>query len=151
MSPAWSNRGRDECELGKVAKRLAGGRFGAALPLRRQPEQTHSPPAPLSVIAVDDAQSNWTGERRCETRRARCAGRPRRQFPIVPGMAGPRRAAANLVPATCAVALCFTAWSLIAPFAKTFKHDLGLNYTQVLLLTAIPVVLGSLLRCRSGS
>ena len=49
-----------------------------------------------------------------------------------------------------AFALCFTAWSLIAPFAKTFKHDLGLDYTEALLLTAIPVVLGSLLRVPLG-
>jgi NNP family nitrate/nitrite transporter-like MFS transporter len=61
-----------------------------------------------------------------------------------------RRAATNLVLATAAFALCFTAWSLIAPFAKTFKHDLGLDYTEALLLTAIPVVLGSLLRVPLG-
>lgn len=65
-------------------------------------------------------------------------------------MAGPRGAAANLALATIAFALCFTAWSLIAPFAKTFKADLGLNYTEALLLTAIPVVLGSLLRVPLG-
>jgi NNP family nitrate/nitrite transporter-like MFS transporter len=56
----------------------------------------------------------------------------------------------NLALGTIAFALCFTAWSLIAPFAKTFKHDLGLNYTQALLLTAVPVVLGSLLRIPMG-
>jgi NNP family nitrate/nitrite transporter-like MFS transporter len=56
----------------------------------------------------------------------------------------------NLALATIAFALCFTAWSLIAPFAKTFKHDLGLNYTEALLLTAVPVVLGSLLRLPLG-
>jgi nitrate/nitrite transporter NarK len=66
-----------------------------------------------------------------------------------------RAAARNLGLATLAFALCFTAWSLIAPFAKTFKHDLYLSYTEALLLTAVPVVLGSLLpgllalwRCR---
>jgi NNP family nitrate/nitrite transporter-like MFS transporter len=59
-------------------------------------------------------------------------------------------AAANLALATVAFALCFTAWSLIAPFAKTFKHDLGLDYTEALFLTAIPVVLGSLLRVPLG-
>jgi NNP family nitrate/nitrite transporter-like MFS transporter len=62
----------------------------------------------------------------------------------------PGRATANLLLATAAFALCFTAWSLIAPFAKTFKHDLGLDYTEALLLTAIPVVLGSLLRVPLG-
>jgi NNP family nitrate/nitrite transporter-like MFS transporter len=56
----------------------------------------------------------------------------------------------NLVLATAAFALCFTAWSLIAPFAKTFKHDLGLDYTEALLLTAVPVVLGSLGRVPLG-
>lgn len=65
-------------------------------------------------------------------------------------MTGSRRATANLALATFAFALCFTAWSLIAPFAKTFKHDLGLDYTEALLLTAIPVVLGSLLRVPLG-
>ena len=56
----------------------------------------------------------------------------------------------NLALGTLAFALCFTAWSLIAQFAKTFKHDLGLNYTQALLLTAVPVVLGALLRIPMG-
>jgi NNP family nitrate/nitrite transporter-like MFS transporter len=56
----------------------------------------------------------------------------------------------NLALGTVAFALCFTAWSLIAPFAKTFKADLGLNYTQALLLTAVPVVLGSLARIPMG-
>jgi NNP family nitrate/nitrite transporter-like MFS transporter len=61
-----------------------------------------------------------------------------------------RSQTANLFLATLAFALCFTAWSLIAPFAKTFKHELGLDYTEALLLTAIPVVLGSLLRVPLG-
>jgi NNP family nitrate/nitrite transporter-like MFS transporter len=56
----------------------------------------------------------------------------------------------NLVLATLAFALCFTAWSLIAPFAKSFKSDLGLSYTEALLLTAVPVVLGSLARIPLG-
>ena len=56
----------------------------------------------------------------------------------------------NLALGTLAFALCFTAWSLIAPFAKTFKADLGLNYTEALLLTAVPVILGSLMRIPMG-
>ncbi|HWB57452.1 MAG TPA: MFS transporter [Gaiellaceae bacterium] len=56
----------------------------------------------------------------------------------------------NLALGTVAFALCFTAWSLIAPFAKTFKADLGLNYTEALLLTAVPVILGSLARIPMG-
>jgi NNP family nitrate/nitrite transporter-like MFS transporter len=71
---------------------------------------------------------------------------------VVDVTTAPRSGAAvrNLVLATVAFALCFTAWSLIAPFAKTFKHDLGLNYTEALFLTAVPVVLGSLLRVPLG-
>jgi MFS transporter, NNP family, nitrate/nitrite transporter len=56
----------------------------------------------------------------------------------------------NLGLATVAFAVCFAAWSLISPFAKTFKHNLHLNYTQALLLTAVPVVLGSFLRIPVG-
>ena len=60
------------------------------------------------------------------------------------------KAGRNLALATVAFALCFSSWSLIAPFAKTFKADFGLNYTEALLLTAVPVVLGSLLRIPMG-
>ena len=56
----------------------------------------------------------------------------------------------NLGIATLAFMLCFAAWSLISPFAKEFKKHLGLNYTTALLLTAVPVVLGSLLRIPVG-
>jgi MFS transporter, NNP family, nitrate/nitrite transporter len=56
----------------------------------------------------------------------------------------------NLGVATLAFMLCFAAWSLISPFAKEFKKNLHLNYTQALLLTAVPVVLGSLLRVPVG-
>jgi len=66
----------------------------------------------------------------------------RARFPAVPGW--------NLTLATLAFALCFASWSLIAPFAKTFKNDLDLSYTEALLLTAVPVVLGSLLRIPVG-
>lgn len=61
------------------------------------------------------------------------------------------RAAWNLGLATLAFTLCFAAWSLISPFAKTFKQDLDLSYTEALLLTAVPVVLGSLLRIPVGT
>jgi NNP family nitrate/nitrite transporter-like MFS transporter len=61
------------------------------------------------------------------------------------------RAHRNLGLATLAFTLCFAAWSLISPFAKSFKHDLGLSYTEALLLTAVPVVLGSLLRIPVGT
>jgi NNP family nitrate/nitrite transporter-like MFS transporter len=61
-----------------------------------------------------------------------------------------RGATRNLLLATLAFAFCFTAWSLIAPVAKQFKADLGLSYTSALLLTAVPVVLGSILRIPFG-
>ena len=61
-----------------------------------------------------------------------------------------RTAGWNLGIATVAFTLCFAAWSLISPFAKEFKKHLHLNYTQALLLTAVPVVLGSLLRIPVG-
>jgi NNP family nitrate/nitrite transporter-like MFS transporter len=67
--------------------------------------------------------------------------------PVVPDRAGGAR---QLLLGTAAFALCFTAWSLVAPFAKTFKADLGLSYTEALLLTAVPVVLGSLARVPLG-
>src|SRR5581483_2428984 len=70
------------------------------------------------------------------------AGRPSR----LAGVSGERQSAWNLALATAAFTLCFAAWSLISPFAKSFKTDLGLSYTEALLLTAVPVVLGSLLR-----
>ena len=60
-------------------------------------------------------------------------------------------AARNLALATLAFALCFSVWGLIAPLAKKFEEDLGLSSTETLLLTAVPVVLGSLLRIPMGA
>jgi len=59
-------------------------------------------------------------------------------------------AARNLGLATFAFALCFSAWGLIAPLAKKFQDDLDLSSTETFFLTAIPVVLGSLLRIPVG-
>jgi NNP family nitrate/nitrite transporter-like MFS transporter len=74
-----------------------------------------------------------------------------RRSPVIAGGVSARSSATrNLVLATIAFALCFTAWSLIAPFAKSFKKELGLSYTEALLLTAVPVILGSLLRIPLG-
>jgi len=56
----------------------------------------------------------------------------------------------NLALATLAFSLCFSVWGLIAPLAKEFEEDLVLSSTETLLLTAIPVVLGSLLRIPLG-
>lgn len=64
---------------------------------------------------------------------------------------GQRGAGWNLGLGTLAFMLSFAAWSLISPFAKSFKTDLDLSYTEALLLTAVPVVLGSLLRLPMGT
>ena len=63
------------------------------------------------------------------------------------------RAGANraLLLATVAFAVSFSAWSLIAPLAKKFQDTLDLSNTRTLLLTAVPVVLGSLLRIPVGA
>ena len=37
------------------------------------------------------------------------------------------RASRNLVVATVAFALCFTAWGLLAPLARKFEDDWGLS------------------------
>ena len=57
----------------------------------------------------------------------------------------------NLVLATLAFAVAFVGWSLIAPLAKRFQDDLDLTNTRTLMLTAVPVVLGSLLRIPVGA
>ena len=62
-----------------------------------------------------------------------------------------RMATRNLVLATFAFAVAFVGWSLIAPLAKRFQDDLDLSNTRTLMLTAVPVVLGSLLRIPVGA
>ena len=61
------------------------------------------------------------------------------------------KATRNLVLATLAFAVAFVGWSLIAPLAKRFQDDLDLTNTRTLMLTAVPVVLGSLLRIPVGA
>jgi MFS transporter, NNP family, nitrate/nitrite transporter len=61
------------------------------------------------------------------------------------------KATRNLALATLAFAVAFVAWSLIAPLAKRFQDDLDLSNTRTLMLTAVPVVLGSLLRIPVGA
>jgi MFS transporter, NNP family, nitrate/nitrite transporter len=63
----------------------------------------------------------------------------------------PRSATRNLVLATSAFAVAFVGWSLIAPLAKRFQDDLDLTNTRTLMLTAVPVILGSLLRIPVGA
>ena len=64
---------------------------------------------------------------------------------------GPAGASRNLLLATVAFAVAFVGWSLIAPLAKRFQDDLDLTNTRTLMLTAVPVVLGSLLRIPVGA
>ena len=64
---------------------------------------------------------------------------------------GPAGASRNLFLATLAFAVAFVGWSLIAPLAKRFQDDLDLSNTRTLMLTAVPVVLGSLLRIPVGA
>ncbi|HET9164240.1 MAG TPA: MFS transporter [Solirubrobacterales bacterium] len=56
----------------------------------------------------------------------------------------------NLVLATLAFALCFSAWGMLAPLAPKLQDELGLSSTETALMVSIPVVLGSLLRIPLG-
>ncbi len=63
---------------------------------------------------------------------------------------GAKRGYVMLALATLAFALCFAVWGLIAPLAPTFRDLYGLSTTQVGLLVAVPVLLGSLARLPFG-
>lgn len=80
--------------------------------------------------------------------------RPRASLPVrgvLLARGGESHAAArNLALATVAFALCFSVWGLIAPLAKKFQDDLDLSSTETFFLTAVPVILGSLLRIPVG-
>jgi NNP family nitrate/nitrite transporter-like MFS transporter len=60
------------------------------------------------------------------------------------------RASRNLALATIAFTICFTSWGLVAPLAKHLQTPNGWSDTQVLLLAAVPVLCGSLLRMPAG-
>ena len=51
---------------------------------------------------------------------------------------------------TLAFAVSFAVWGMIAPMAKTFQTAFGLSEQQKWLLTAIPVLLGSIMRLPIG-
>jgi NNP family nitrate/nitrite transporter-like MFS transporter len=59
----------------------------------------------------------------------------------------PRR---NLALATIAFTICFTTWGLVTPLAKHLQDPQGWSDTQVLVLAAVPVLCGSLLRLPAG-
>jgi len=51
---------------------------------------------------------------------------------------------------TVSFALCFTVWGLVAPLAPLFRDAYALSTTQVGLLVATPVLLGSVFRIPAG-
>ncbi|QYJ14444.1 putative nitrate transporter NarT [Rubrobacter xylanophilus DSM 9941] len=55
-----------------------------------------------------------------------------------------------LVLATLSFALCFSVWGLIAPLAPRFQDLYGLSDTQISVVIATPVILGSLFRVPLG-
>jgi MFS transporter, NNP family, nitrate/nitrite transporter len=56
----------------------------------------------------------------------------------------------NLVLGTISFTICFAAWGLISAFAPAFRAELHLNASAAALLTAVPVLLGSLARIPMG-
>ncbi|HET7478831.1 MAG TPA: nitrate/nitrite transporter [Rubrobacteraceae bacterium] len=65
--------------------------------------------------------------------------------------AGPQPGAYRaLVLATLAFALCFSVWGLVAPLAPQFQELYKLSSTQISVVIATPVLLGSLLRIPIG-
>lgn len=56
----------------------------------------------------------------------------------------------NLLLATIAFAVCFSAWGMLAPIAPAIQDELGLSDTQTSIMISIPVILGSLLRIPLG-
>jgi NNP family nitrate/nitrite transporter-like MFS transporter len=63
---------------------------------------------------------------------------------------GGRESTKSLVLATVAFALCFSVWGLIAPLAPQFQELYGLTSTQISIVIATPVLLGSLFRIPIG-
>ncbi len=56
----------------------------------------------------------------------------------------------QVVLATIAFAVSFSAWGFLAPIAPDIQDELGLSNTQTSIMISIPVVLGSLLRIPLG-
>src|SRR5215212_10398333 len=85
-----------------------------------------------------------------------CANDPvrrsgRRKSMSAVGTAGPRPGADRaLVLATLAFALCFAVWGLVSPLATRFQELYELSSTQISVVIATPVILGSLFRIPIG-
>lgn len=60
------------------------------------------------------------------------------------------QASRNMAVATIAFTICFTSWGLVTPLAKHLQATHGWSDTAVLLLAAVPVFCGSLLRMPAG-
>jgi len=69
-------------------------------------------------------------------------------------MSTPARPAASagteLALATVAFTVCFYAWSLLGPLAPDIQEELGLSDIQTSVMTAVPVLLGSIMRIPLG-
>src|SRR5262249_35011048 len=67
-------------------------------------------------------------------------------------MPTPSRGGASvaLLLATAAFAVCFAVWGLVAPLAPLFRELYQLSGTEIGLLVAVPVILGSLARIPLG-
>jgi NNP family nitrate/nitrite transporter-like MFS transporter len=70
--------------------------------------------------------------------------------PAPPAAQAPPGALRALALATLAFALCFAVWGLIPPLAPLFRRLYGLSETEVGVLLAVPVLLGSLARIALG-
>src|SRR3954464_2717603 len=72
---------------------------------------------------------------------------------VEPTLAPPRRGASAwiaLALATFSMVVGFAVWSLLAPLAPLFRQEWGLSATEVGVLVAVPVILGSLARIPLG-
>ena len=65
-------------------------------------------------------------------------------------MAGSGESTKQLVLATIAFAVTFSAWGMLAPIAPDIQDELGLSNIQTSVMISIPVVLGALLRIPLG-
>jgi len=75
---------------------------------------------------------------------------PRTQPPAARRAAIPRRAWSVLIASTLAFTVCFTVWMMFAVIGIPIRKSLGLSATGFGLLTAMPVLSGSLIRVPLG-
>jgi NNP family nitrate/nitrite transporter-like MFS transporter len=68
----------------------------------------------------------------------------------MPAQARRRKAISVLIASTLAFTVCFMVWMMFGVIGIPIKQTLGLNATQFGLLTATPVLTGSLIRVPLG-